>query len=464
MSMRGRDRPVALRGKRQSKCKTATSSRALALVLALLGSLTLGLAPVSATSAAQTTAYQAVLANPDNLQTNVTLLEVQLAEGDLPGASVTLQRILLLAPLCDQARLARVAVAIQLGEHAGAASDLEYLATRPLSAEDRAEADRLATLVRESSTDPRLSGVIRFGTLYESNPELSPGSVTLPNNNVVSFDKDSSFGAFGELQLLGEVPFGNGAGHSWRTHLHALGRAHFDGGREHSFARLATGPRIDLGFALLDLQATGSLQLSGGDLYATRFGGRAALTVDVSDRLALGFRADVAHEALDIDLYRPGNIGDADGLEMSLRPSATFRINNVWSLDGHVLYVTKDADSAWYSYDGWGGGAAISYRSVSGYSARLSVGAQDVEYDAVDPNLAAGSPARDETRYQVRASVAAPLEGIVSVLSMSGQDTGWTQGWSLESFATYSVVDSNVGSYDSSNVTIGVSVARRFAM
>ena len=442
----------------------AGAARAFGLVAALVAVICIGAVPASAASAAQAAAYRAVLSDPDNLQTNVTLLEVQLAEGDLPGASVTLQRLLLLAPLFDKARLVRVAVSIQLGDNATAASDLAYLESRPLSAQDRAEAERLAGLVRTSSTDPRLSGLVRFGTLYESNPELAPGSVTLPNATVVTFDEESRFGAFGELQLLGEVPFGGAAGHSWRSQLHALGRVHAGGAREHSFARLATGPRIDLGFAFLDLQATGGLHLSGDDLYGTRLGGRAVLTVDVSNRVSAALRVDVAHETLDVDLYRADIIGDADGLEWSVRPSATFRLSSAWSLDGHVLLVMKNADSAWYSYDGWGGGAGVSYRSMAGYGARLSAAVQQIDYDAVDPNLAAGSPAREETRYQVSASVAAPLTQLVSVLSVGGWTAQWARDWSVESFATYSLVDSNVGSYDSSNVTVGVSVARRFAM
>lgn len=173
-----------------------------------------------ASSARVQAAYDAVLANPDDLQRNVDLLEAQLAESDFEAASVTLQRILLQNPNFDEARLVRAAVFLRLGDHAGAASDLAYLENRPLSPDDRAEAARLAAEVRADPSAATLDGVIRFGAVYDSNPGQRPGTFTLGGQNF-AFPAEGAFGGFGELQFVGELPLG-GEGHSCASKAMAL--------------------------------------------------------------------------------------------------------------------------------------------------------------------------------------------------------------------------------------------------
>lgn len=409
-------------------------------------------------------AYNDVLASPDNLSVNVRFLEVQLANGDFEGASVTLQRILLLNPNFDEARLIRVAVFLRLGDHLAAANDLAYLERQPLSPEHRAQADRLAERVQPDSSAPGLYGVVRVGAIYDSNAGQSPGAGNLINVNTFSFPTNGRFGAFGELQFVGDVPFGGGDGHALRVEGNGFARAHTDGSSAHSYARLAVGPRFDLGFAFLDLMAVGGLEFIGSDLYGSRFGGRADLIVDVSDVLLASLRVEAVHDAVDVSLQTaPNNAGDGDGLEVSVRPSLTYRVNSLWSLVAHGLYVNKDAGSGWFSYSAFGGGLAAQYRDAAGYRFRLAAAVQDVSYDTVNPALP-GNPARDETRYQLEASVSAPLSELFEVLGQDDGSGGWASDWSVETFVRYSTNQSNISVFESNNITVGISFARRFSM
>lgn len=436
--------------------------RALPIFCALVATMAFDVGLVKADT--NGAAYQNVLASPDTLSVNVRFLEVQLANGDFEGAAVTLQRILLISPNFDEARLIRVAVALRLGDHLGAASDLVYLEGQPLSPEDRAQADRLAEHVQPDSSVPGLSGLVRVGAIYDSNAGQSPGAGNLINVNTFSFPTNGRFGAFGELQFVGDVPFGGGDGHALRVEGHGFARAHTDGSSAHSYARLAVGPRFDLGFAFFDLMAVGGLEFIGGDLYGSRLGGRAELTVDVSDSLSASFRVEAVHDAVDVSLQTaPNNAGDGDGLEVSVRPSVTYRVTNLWSLVAHGLYENKDAGSGWFSYSAFGGGLAAQYRDARGYRFRVAAAVQDVSYDTVNPALP-GNPARDETRYQLETSVSAPLLEILEVLGQDDVSAGWASDWSVETFARYSTNQSNVSVFESDNITVGISFARRFSM
>ncbi|MBV6657441.1 MAG: hypothetical protein KI785_06695, partial [Devosiaceae bacterium] len=391
----------------------------------------------------------------------VQLLTAQLDSGDFAGAAVTLQRILLVNPTFDRARLVRVAVFLRLGDHAAARADLAFLAARPLNAEDRAEAARLQGLVRESAASPSVTGVIRTGVLYDSNPGLAPRSGNL-TGTPFNFPAEDAVSAFGELEFVAEVPFAGASGHAFRVEGRAFGRL-TDGDDGHSYGRLAAGPRFDLGFAWLDLMGLVGADLLGGDLYTYHGGARARLTVDVNDRVELGFRGDLTHENYDIDLFTPAGLtaGDADGTAYVLRPSVTVRLSDTWRVIAHAGARGKDAGSAWFSYSAYGGGLAFAYRNARGYSFRAGASLEAVEYDAADPRV--GGAARDETRLNLDTSLAIPFAEIARAVGQ-GEGSAWARPWALEAFGRYTRNESNLAIYESDNWTVGLAVARRFSL
>lgn len=406
--------------------------------------------------------YQQVLANPDDLALNVAYLDAQLGQSDFAGAAVTLQRILLLNPRFDEARLIRAAVFLRLGDNAAALADLAYLEGRPLSAEDRAEADRLGRIAQGSSGDPQLTGVLRFGTFSQSNPSRAPGS-GIVGTQPFAFAADSRFGGFGELLVLGELPFGGGAGHALLVSAHGLARAHTQGSQAQSIATLTVGPRFDMGFAFFDIEGVVGAEFVGSDLYGSRLGVRATVTMDLADRLSAALRVDVAHDAVDVNLNTTGSVGDGDGLSVRFSPSATYRISDAWAATASVSYDIKDAGSPWFSYDRYGGGLALVYRNAAGYRVEFGGSAIWTAYDAPNPNLVATTLARDETQYALNAALAVPVREVV--LAFQGErDAVWAADWSFELFGRYDLNRSNVAVYDSDNVTVGLSVARRFSL
>lgn len=416
-------------------------------------------APAWAQDGAPAATYADVLANPDSLEINMRFVRAQLDAGDFEGASITLQRILLISPQFDRARLVRVAVFLRLGDHAAARADLAFLAARPLNATDRAEADRLASLLDGGPGSPWLAGTLRVGGVYESNASLSPGSGSLAGAPF-SFATDGAFGAYGELQFTGEVPFG-GDGHAIRAEGLAHGRV-LAGEDGYSYGWLGVGPRFDLGVLFADVQALGRLDLLGGQYYGHQLGGRVRLTVDVADRISVGLRVDAVHETRDAGIYATVPVGDADGFRFDARPSITVRLSDTWRVVAHGRYVTKDAGSNWFSYTGYGGGLAVDYRSADGISLRLGGEALSFDYDAADPRV--GGVAREDLRYTLDAALAVPFAEIAQAFGQPEDETGWGRLWAVEAFTRYSVVQSDVDVYDSANWTIGLGIARRFSL
>lgn len=432
-----------------------------AALLACAGSLIFA-SNASAQTTATHAAYQAVLANPDSLETNSALLRAQLAEADFQAASATLQRILLLNPGFDRARLIRVAVFLRLGDNAGALEDLAFLSERPLSPEDQAEANRLAGMVRSSPAAPRVSGVFRLGGMYAANPALAPGTGTTNAGVPFNAPSDDDVFGFGDVQLRGEVPFGNGLGHSLRAQASGFARLRDDGTSDTASGLLAVGPRLDLGFAFVDVMAVASTQFSNGHLYGHSWGGRTQLTADVSDRLTATARVEAVHEALDVNLFSTTNLGDADGLRVSVRPEITYRFSGALALSMHGSYTYKDAGSRWYGYDGFGGGADLRFRNAAGVSVRVGGSIRQLAYDAANPNSAA-TLAREDTRYSLSAGLAVPVALLVESID-EGADASWARGWAVETFGRYTRIESNSALFEADNFSVGLSLARQFSM
>ncbi|MEM1287073.1 MAG: hypothetical protein AAGH60_01845 [Pseudomonadota bacterium] len=424
------------------------------ILLPALSSLLIGKAH------AQDVVFDDVLANPDDLDLNIRFLQTQLAVSDFKGAAVTLQRILLLNPLFDEARLIRTAVFLRLGEDEAARSDLEFLSTRPLTPEQAAEAERLSALVTADPSAPTVRGVIRAGSAYMSNGDLEPGSGSLAGQ-LFNFPTDGALVGFGEISFVGEMPIAAGSGNALIVEGRARARG-FGGSDSYLFGRLAAGPRLDFGVGLLDVLGLARVDAFDGEYYSHQLGGRLRATFELTDRIEASARVSAVHEAVDIDRDLTVNIGDADGLLAYTHPSIRFAFNNAWSITAHGLAGLKDAGSDWFSYTFYGGGATLRYRTASGFLWRAFGEVAAYDYDDPDPRFAGSS--RDDTRYRIETSVAVPVGLIAESLGQSSVDAGWSRGWALEAFVRQSVIQSNIDVYDRTNWSVGLSVARRFSL
>jgi Flp pilus assembly protein TadD len=80
--------------------------------------------------------YAQILADPDNIELSVKYAQQLINDGEFQKATISLERILLLNPEVDKARLLMALVFFRLGSFSEAESELNFLKTRELSEED----------------------------------------------------------------------------------------------------------------------------------------------------------------------------------------------------------------------------------------------------------------------------------------------------------------------------------------
>ncbi|MEL6336022.1 MAG: tetratricopeptide repeat protein [Pseudomonadota bacterium] len=150
-------------------------------------------------------AFEDVLADPGNIDLNVAYARQQIAEGNLPGASATLERLLILAPDQNAVRLLYALVLLRLGQAEEALEEFQAVDPSTLSEADRqalgqyqAEAIRAQRTVTGSIA---LTGGFHFDTNRDGFPLGGDFQVELPGvgPTTITTDDDgtSDIGIFG---------------------------------------------------------------------------------------------------------------------------------------------------------------------------------------------------------------------------------------------------------------------------
>ena len=123
--------------------------------------------------------YEQILANPDDIELNHRFANTQVREGDLKGASATLERILLTSPATPRVRLFHAIVLYRLDDLNGASAVLDRLAEEALepglATTVRQYQDRIRRRLQRTRAAISLSG----GMGYDSNRGSAPRSDTL---------------------------------------------------------------------------------------------------------------------------------------------------------------------------------------------------------------------------------------------------------------------------------------------
>ncbi len=112
---------------------------------------------------------EAVLKAPGDLDLNERYAREQIRRGDLRGASITLERVLILAPGRDRSRLLYAAVLYRLDALADAERELRLLQGRPLPAPLAEEAKAYLKLVSSRRRKSHFDARVFFGYGYDDN-------------------------------------------------------------------------------------------------------------------------------------------------------------------------------------------------------------------------------------------------------------------------------------------------------
>ncbi len=120
--------------------------------------------------------YAQILADPDNIELSVKYAQQLINGGEFQKATISLERILLLNPEVDKARLLMALVFFRLGSFSEAESELNFLKTRELSDEDAVVVEKYLDLIYEKRKLWSATSLFSLGIHYDTNKNSNPSS------------------------------------------------------------------------------------------------------------------------------------------------------------------------------------------------------------------------------------------------------------------------------------------------
>lgn len=418
-------------------------ARVLAAIVAL------GAFPLAASGAfANTVSYEQVLAEPDNVELNLRFAEARSAEGNHEQAASTLERLLLLRPDWDQARLFYALTLYRLGDFEGAERELDLLRSRSsLSATEQATVNRLYDLSKARSKRTRVLASIAVGASVDSDPGFS---VFNDQRFGSSPDVDGAANLLGNIRLEHELATGRGDFLFAELSGSALRRfdqvpINFDD------AQLKFGGTFYLGDFSITPFALGTASLLRSDYYRGQAGGGMELRFALRE---------------DIDLYASGGLlwqdfndvpidtraNERDGLYGSVKFGTEMRLFPWWTADLSASYTNKNAENSLYDWVGYGANLTQQFGLSRGQYIRASL---DYRYRDFEGSTASVG---DDQRFISRLAYGVPLQTLFSAFG-----TGFPSlDLDLQVGAAYSYFNQS-GRGSSENYSADIYLIKRFA-
>ena len=414
------------------------------------------LPPVAA--AQERVTFAEVLAAPDDLALNLAYARQQIAAGDLQEAATTLERMLLLQPDWDEARLVYGIVLYRLRDLAGAVREFEVLADRNLSPSSERERRRYLALAQEGDERLRVFSEFAFGAKVASNPGRAPENAAL--RPVIGGDGSTRWAGIAATSTTVEYDLANGRGDyvfarsrtRWQDFVD-LAQADFLrstvrlGGRFHG-ERVSVEPFAHLG--------TGYQHY---DRFLSEYGGGVNFAVEAGESDRVRLFAGLAGVYEDFDRTDFSSVGSLrDGWRVDVHGGARWRVTDANVLTFIASYTDKDAEDDGFAFE--------RVRLEGRYLALLGEGLyfdgrvawSDYDYDGPDPRFGVAADREDE-HWRFRAAVGAPLETLFSRLDVTLPDA--IGEMVLQVGTTYTTQDSNIAALDVDNWTGDVMLIKR---
>ncbi len=152
--------------------------------------------------------FEAILADPDNVDLNYRYARSEVESGNLRGAVSALQRILAVNPNHHQARLFYAIVLFRLGDYAESEAELQVLGELPITDGLRNELGEYQRQIRLSRKSTHLSGYLSGGVEYDDNRNAAPatgralfGDTQVVLNNPSQKREDTAFVGLANIEL-----------------------------------------------------------------------------------------------------------------------------------------------------------------------------------------------------------------------------------------------------------------------
>ncbi len=425
----------------------------------LIGSLTAVFAQPQSTTIgdpSQIITYSDILAAPDDLKLNFNYARQEAGRGNLSGASTALERLLLLEPEWNTARLFYAVVLYRLDDLLAAERELLILSDRRLPEPQALEVTKYLNLIKRKRQRLHVRGFLGIGGRYDDNRNFATNLdgetdpiliLGLPATSFIEPEDDFAYRGF--------------AGFNGRYKLNPLSRhaLYFRGTGlyneqtsvdEQSFSDVygEVGLEFDARILKIKPHVIGRTFAIDNEQYFTEAGGGVSLEKSVTPRFNVGaFGIALYQDFNSISVASIGNL--RTGNRVQAGASANYALNARNRIGGRFLYDDKAADFDAFAY--WNARIEVDYLFLLGRGSFLQLQGSTswAEFDAPDPIFSPTLTRRDR-RYVSRISVGSPLTSITGAV-------GWDlpqalSDLTLQVAADYRRQDSNIGNFSYDNI------------
>ncbi|MGI9372838.1 MAG: hypothetical protein ACR2OJ_10105 [Hyphomicrobiales bacterium] len=406
--------------------------------------------------------YAQILQQPDNLQLVFTYAQQQTEQGNLQVAAGALERLLLLEPEWDDARLYYAIILYRLDDMDGALREFEILETRDLSPAQMREVRRYTGLADHNVADTRISAIISAGLRYDTNRNLASdrdlgfGGPVGPIPLVIPKRDDGA--VIGDVRLRIEQDLGSPDGH----YVFAYGRGYLNKQFKVTIQDFLIGEVRAGGTFFFDrLQITPYGKVEGLRIddhhRLTEGGGGLALAYGVSPTWSFRGGFEIVSQNYTTTSNTP--LSDLrDGELYSPWAGFSYRIdrNNTFSAD--VTYHIKDARTNYYSFNELD--ARIANFTLLGQGQYLlsELRLWDFRADAPDPAYSS-SVTRKDFRIKGRLAYGVPISTLARW--MGGDAPEAIDDMNVQVSGAYFHQNSNIPNFDLSNFTADIVFTKR---
>ncbi|MCR9137208.1 MAG: DUF2860 domain-containing protein [Alphaproteobacteria bacterium] len=414
---------------------------------------------LAAPTTAETVSYEDILANPDDVKLSYLYAQQQVIKGDLEQASASLERVLLLQPNWDTARLFYAAVLFRMDDMLGAKRELKLLLDRPLNAAQEREVKKYLALTTARSKQTRLTARITGGFKVDSNPDLTTSSSNDLNGGVLDTNSrvDGAFMAGSRVRLEHTIP--NGTGSFGFIELNSNLNEQFSVSEADNInARLRAGASLFHNDLQVTPYAVGALLALRGDLYRSEYGGGVASRYVINPQLSVfggieGIYQDYSVVSEDsVGSARNGWLGEASG-------GFTYRSSEKNRLTARIKGYQKDARNDSYSYDA----IEVMVRDVlllgRGQYVSGTASYRWTNYDQPDPTYSATVTRKDRI-FKARLAYGLPLGTLFEWFNMTTGDA--VADVNFQVGVNYLNWESNIPNFDANSVSADVLFTKNF--
>ncbi len=356
--------------------------------------------------------FSDVLKDPDNVELNFDYARTLVAQGDLKGASATLERMLLNNPELAQVRLFYAIVLYRLDSLDEAERELKSISGLPMPDSLRKEIQGYLDRISFRKKLTRFSASLSFGFAYDSNRNAAPRSgdvlfidIPLEVSDNQREHSDKSFLSIGSLRVRHDLGYQEKHEVFAGLSFYRQDDLHLNDQSLQSYA-FDAGGTYKSDWVNVTLQPTHTRIRLADQSYYEATGGRFRLDKKVDKSFDVYADYTGVYENFRGITTSPTSV-DRTGGRQEIHAGFTWTVTPTLQLNFEYDYIRKNTRESYVAYDGYQLQGNLTYLMDGGQFLLISASGERDVYDDADPFVSAMR--RRDTIMRWRGTYGAPL-------------------------------------------------------